>query len=164
MNAEELPRSARRVAEALAARGHEGRVVVLEQTARSAEEAAEALGVTPRQIVKSLVFRGTESDGVVLALLAGDHRVDPELLAAAANEPVERPEAAWVRERTGFAIGGVPPLGHPSQPLVLIDPALAEAGTVWAAAGTPHAVFDVAGEQLAELTGGTVARLADNTT
>lgn len=164
MNGEDLPRSARRVAEALSALGYEDRVVVLEQPTRSAEEAADALGVTPRQIVKSLVFRGTASDAVVLALVAGDRRVDLGRLAAAAGEPVERPDAAWVRERTGFAIGGVPPLGHPSQPLVLIDSVLAEADLVWAAAGTPHAVFDVSGEQLAALTGGVVAELADATT
>lgn len=156
-----LPRSARRVAAALAERGHEGEVRLLEQTARSAGEAATALGVTSRQIVKSLVFRGASSDRVVLALIPGDCRVDLDLLAAAAGEPVERAEPGWVRDRTGFAIGGVAPLGHLSQPLVLIDAALLGAGQVWAAAGTPHAVFEIAGDRLPKLTNGTVASLID---
>src|SRR5665213_2309105 len=112
MSAQPLPRASRRVAEALAERGHRGHVLILDDSARSASEAAAALGVAQAQIVKSLVFRGRESGRAILALVGGSSRVATPLLEAHIGEPIERADANWVREHTGFSIGGVPPLGH----------------------------------------------------
>lgn len=155
-----LPRAGRRVAEELARRGHEGRVRVLDDSARSAAEAAAALGVEQRQILKSLVFRAAASGTPVLALVGGTSRVDERLLAAHLGEPVERADAGWVRERTGFAIGGVPPVGHREPLRTVADIGLVALDELWAAAGTPHAVFPLRGIDLAPLTG---AELADIT-
>jgi len=157
---EPLPRSSRRVAEELARRGHDGQVRILEDSARSAAEAAAALGVEQRQIVKSLVFRGAESGEAVLVLVGGTSRVEPELLAAHLGEAVERPDADWVRERTGFSIGGVPPVGHSEPVRTVADPGLVELAELWAAAGTPHAVFPLAGSELVALTGAELAEIA----
>jgi prolyl-tRNA editing enzyme YbaK/EbsC (Cys-tRNA(Pro) deacylase) len=156
-----LPRAAQRVADAIAAAGHGGRVRVLSDSARSAAEAAAALGVEQRQIVKSLVFRGSRSGEPILVLVDGDSRVDEELLAAAAGEPVERAQADWVRERTGFAIGGVPPVAHAEPLRTIADSELVGFGELWAAAGTPHAVFPLAGAELVGLTGASLAPVAE---
>lgn len=155
-----LPRAAQRVADALRSRGHRGEIRLLDDSARSAAEAAAALGVDQQQIVKSLVFRTRESDQPILALIGGTSRVDPQLLAQHVGEPVERAEAGWVRERTGFAIGGVPPLGHAPALRTVADGALVELTQLWAAAGTPHAVFPLRGDELARLTGAEVAPIA----
>jgi prolyl-tRNA editing enzyme YbaK/EbsC (Cys-tRNA(Pro) deacylase) len=157
---EPLPRAARRVAQALAASGHSGEIRILSDSARSAAEAAAALGVAQEQIVKSMVFRGRSSDSPVLALVGGRSRVDPALLAACVGEPVGRADADWVRERTGFAIGGVPPVGH-SEPLrTVADRSLLALALLWAAAGTPHAVFPLRGDELVALTGAELADIA----
>jgi prolyl-tRNA editing enzyme YbaK/EbsC (Cys-tRNA(Pro) deacylase) len=157
-----LPRAARRVAEALRSRGHAGEVRLLGESARSAAEAAEALGVSQQQIVKSLVFRGRRSDQPILALVGGTSRVDPQLLAGHVGEPVDRAEAAWVREHTGFAIGGVPPIGHSATLRTVADTALVALAELWAAAGTPHAVFPLRGDELARLTGAELAPIASS--
>jgi len=157
---EPLPRAARRVAAALRAGGHEGEIRILSASARSAAEAAAALGVAQEQIVKSMVFRGQRSDSPVLALVGGASRVDPALLAACVGEPVGRADADWVRQRTGFAIGGVPPIGH-SEPLrTVADRSLVALALLWAAAGTPHAVFPLRGDELVALTGAQLADIA----
>jgi prolyl-tRNA editing enzyme YbaK/EbsC (Cys-tRNA(Pro) deacylase) len=156
-----LPRAAKRVADALTAAGHGGQVRVLSDSARSAAEAAAALGVKQRQIVKSLVFRGSSSGEPLLVLVGGDSRVDLGLLEAASGEPVERAQADWVRERTGFAIGGVPPIAHAEPIRTIADSALAADGELWAAAGTPHAVFPLTGGELVALTGATLAPVAE---
>jgi prolyl-tRNA editing enzyme YbaK/EbsC (Cys-tRNA(Pro) deacylase) len=155
-----LPRAAQRVADALKSRGHTGEIRLLGDSARSAAEAAEALGVDQQQIVKSLVFRARQSDQPILALIGGTSRVDPQLLAQHVGEPVERAEAGWVREQTGFAIGGVPPLGHAAGLRTVADRALVELTQLWAAAGTPHAVFPLRGDELARLTGAELAPIA----
>jgi prolyl-tRNA editing enzyme YbaK/EbsC (Cys-tRNA(Pro) deacylase) len=155
-----LPASARRVADALAERGHPGRVRLLRDSARSAAEAAGALGVHQRQIIKSLVFRGRQSGDPVLVLVGGTSRVDTNSLASVLDEPVVRADADWVREVTGFAIGGVPPLGHVRPLRTVADSALVEEQELWAAAGTPHAVFPLSGAELAPLTGAALAPVA----
>jgi prolyl-tRNA editing enzyme YbaK/EbsC (Cys-tRNA(Pro) deacylase) len=155
-----LPRAAQRVADAIAAAGHGGSVRVLSDSARSAAEAAAALGVRQRQIVKSLVFRGARSGEPILVLVDGDSRVDEALLATAVGEPVERAQADWVRERTGYAIGGVPPLAHAEPIRTIADSALVGLDELWAAAGTPHAVFPLAGAELVGLTGASLAPVA----
>lgn len=157
---ESLPRAARRVAEALSARGHAGEIRILSDSARSAAEAAAALGVAQEQIVKSMVFRGRSSGQAILALVGGRSRVDTELLAAFAGEGVARADADWVREQTGFAIGGVPPVGHAEQLRTFADSSLVEFELLWAAAGTPHAVFPMRGDELEALTGAALAPIA----
>lgn len=153
--------SVRRVAEALAARGATGRPLALEATARTSDDAAQALAVEVGQIVKTLVF--LVADRPVLALVAGDRRCRPEALAAALGlaGSVTRADAATVRRATGFAIGGVAPIGHPAPLPCAIDASLRRFARVWAAAGHPHAVFETSPEELVRLTGGTVAAIGE---
>lgn len=157
-----VPRAAQRVADALIARGHSGEVRILPDSARSAPEAAAALGVAQRLIVKSLVFRGRESGEPVLALVGGTSRVDTKLLAERLGEPVERADAEWVREVTGFAIGGIPPLAHARPIRTVADPALVTEPELWAAAGTPHAVFPLRGAELVALTDAALGPVASD--
>ena len=152
-----LPRASRRVADALAARGHTGAVRVLSDSARTAAQAAAALGVAQEQIVKSLVFRGTRSGEPILVLVGGTSRVDPTVLETHLAEPVERADADWIRERTGFAIGGIPPVGHDPPLRTVADVGLLAHTVLWAAAGTPHTVFPLRGDELVALTGAELA-------
>jgi prolyl-tRNA editing enzyme YbaK/EbsC (Cys-tRNA(Pro) deacylase) len=152
-----LPRSARRVADALRAAGLRATVVELPDSARTAPEAAAAVGVPQGAIVKSLVFRAGTAP--LLALVSGDRRADEAKLAALAGAPLERADAGYVRESTGFAIGGVPPLGHPAPLRTLMDEGLWRFEEVWAAAGTPHAVFGIAPDELARAVGAEPAAL-----
>jgi prolyl-tRNA editing enzyme YbaK/EbsC (Cys-tRNA(Pro) deacylase) len=156
----DLPRAAQRVAAALHARGHRDSVRMLSDSTRSAAEAAAALGVAERQIVKSLVFRARDSGGPVLALVCGDSRVDLARLQALVGEPVDRPDASWVKQHTGFSIGGVPPLAHTEALRAVADLALVALDELWAAAGTPHAVFRLRGSDLVSLTGAELAEIA----
>lgn len=128
---------------------------------RTAEDAARACGCATGQIVKSLVFRGRDSGALVLLLVSGANRVDMELAARAAGEPLARAEADEVRARTGFAIGGVAPIGHIEAPRIWIDRDLMRFGTVWAAAGAPDAVFAVAPGDLARVTDAVPVMLAE---
>ena len=153
--------SVQRVREALAAKGLACQVQELAASTRTAQEAAAAVGCGVAQIVKSLVFRAASSDRLVLALVSGTNRVSEAKLAARLGEPVKRADAAFVRERTGFAIGGVPPLGHASPAVVLVDQDLLAFEVVWAAAGSPHAVFQVAPRDLVAAAGGEVVDLAE---
>lgn len=155
----ELSPSARRVQEALATQGLPGRVVELPQTTRTAVDAARAIGCEVAQIVKSLVFRGARSDRAYLVLVRGVDRVDESRLAEIIGEPVARADANYVRARTGFAIGGVPPIGHREPLPILMDAALLEMPELWAAAGTPHAVFRVLPSELLRITGGRVVEV-----
>jgi prolyl-tRNA editing enzyme YbaK/EbsC (Cys-tRNA(Pro) deacylase) len=108
------------------------------------------------QIVKSLIFRGGRSGKPYLLLVSGANRVDEKGVAAAIGEPLRRPDAQYVRDVTGFAIGGIPPLGHDTPLATFLDKALLDYEVVWAAAGTPDAVFPIAPAQLAEATAATV--------
>jgi prolyl-tRNA editing enzyme YbaK/EbsC (Cys-tRNA(Pro) deacylase) len=154
-----LPRSARRVQAALHALGLDVAVRELPASARTAAEAAAAVGVEQGAIVKSLVFRGARSGDAVLVLVAGDNRADEARLESALGEPVERADADFVRSATGYAIGGVPPVGHPEPLRTLVDEDLLRFEAVWAAAGTPHAVFPVAPAALARAAAGSVLRI-----
>jgi prolyl-tRNA editing enzyme YbaK/EbsC (Cys-tRNA(Pro) deacylase) len=142
-----LNASMRRVGEALRERDIDAEVRELPDSTRTAPEAAAALGCEVAQIVKSLVFRGEQSGDPVLVLVSGADRVDERLLAQAAGEPIGKAEPDFVRERTGFAIGGVPPFGHDLP--VLFDEALLSHKRVWAAAGDPHSLFCVDPQELA---------------
>jgi prolyl-tRNA editing enzyme YbaK/EbsC (Cys-tRNA(Pro) deacylase) len=152
----ELKPAPRRVQEAADRLGLAVRVVEMAQSTRTAEEAAAACGCAVGQIIKSLVFRGKASGKPVLLLVSGANRVDQKGVAAAIGEALDRPDAAFVRDVTGFAIGGIPPFGH-AQPLpTWIDRDLLKFETVWAAAGSPEAVFEVDPRRLAEVVGATV--------
>ncbi len=155
-----LPRSARRLRAALGELGIAAEVRELPDSARTAPEAAAAVGVEQGAIVKSLVFRGTRSGEALLALVAGDNRADEAALEAAFGEPVARADADFVRAATGYAIGGVPPVGHPAPLRTVIDEDLLRYDEVWAAAGTPRCVFPVSPRTLAAVGDAPLARLA----
>jgi prolyl-tRNA editing enzyme YbaK/EbsC (Cys-tRNA(Pro) deacylase) len=155
-----LERSAQKVQDALAAAGFANQVVELPDSARTAAEAAAAVGCEVAQIVKSLVFRARQSGRAVLVIASGANRVDEKAVAAVLGEPIERADADFVREQTGFAIGGVPPLGHPSRLACVVDEDLLARERLWAAAGHPHAVFPLTPQELVAMTGGRVAAIA----
>lgn len=150
-----LPASAQRVQDALDRLRIASRVVELPVAARTAQQAADALGVEVGRIAKSLVFRGRRSGRAVLVIAAGDRRVDEPRLVAALGEPIERASPDFVREHTGFAIGGVAPLGHPAPLATFIDASLQRFTGVWAAGGTPHCVFEITAAALVAASGGT---------
>ena len=150
--------SARRVAEALTAAGVQTTVIECAQSTRTAEQAAAAVGTTVGRIVKSLVFLAGQEP--LLALVSGANRLDTERLAAHLGRPVRRAGADEVREATGFGIGGVPPVGHARPLAVVIDRDLVAYDEVYAAAGTPHAVFPITPADLQRVTGGVVVDLA----
>jgi prolyl-tRNA editing enzyme YbaK/EbsC (Cys-tRNA(Pro) deacylase) len=148
------------VQEALQALGLPADVRELDASTRTAPEAAAAVGCPLGAIVKSLVFRGADSGDAVLVLVSGDNRADEGRVAETVGEPVARADADFVRASTGFAIGGVPPVGHPAPVRTLVDRDLLRFDTVWAAAGTPRAVFGVAPDALARAAGGRMAAIA----
>jgi prolyl-tRNA editing enzyme YbaK/EbsC (Cys-tRNA(Pro) deacylase) len=148
--------SVQRVREALEERGFAPRVVELDRTARSAAEAAQALGCRVEQIVKSLVFKGGRTGRPVLVLASGINRVDERKISDFVSEPVEKADAGYVREKTGFSIGGVPPVGHAEEPATFVDEDLLREEEVWAAAGHTHAVFGLSPTDLLKVTGGRV--------
>lgn len=155
-----LSASAARVAAALEARGFAFPVRELDRSTRTAAEAAAAVGCTVDQIAKSVLFRAARSGRPVLVIASGANRVDEAAVAAILGEELGRADADFVRRETGFAIGGVPPVGHERPIVTFIDEDLLTFDEVWAAAGTPFAVFRLPSAALAELTGGTVARVA----
>ena len=155
---EDLSRSAWRVQQALEAAGIASQVVELPQSARTSVEAAAAIGCTVAHIAKSVVFRRVDTGAPVLVMLRGVDRVDTAALARHIGSKVERASPEFVREATGFVIGGVPPLGHLTPVQTLMDEGLLQHDVVWAAAGTPNAVFSASPRQLAGLA--TVLRVA----
>ena len=157
----DLPPSAARVQEEARRLGLDVEVRLTTGPARTAEEAAAACGCSVSQIVKSLVFEGEASATPYLLLVSGDNRVDERGAAAASiGEPLRRPDAAMVRALTGFSVGGIPPFAHDAHLPAYMDEALLTHETVWAAAGTPNAVFPVAPRALAEAIGAPIVRLA----
>ena len=151
--------SARRVRDALAARGFDFEVREFPRSTRTAAEAAAAIGCQVAQIAKSLVFRARASGRPVLVLASGANRVDEKAVAALIGEKIGRADAEFVRAATGFAIGGVPPVGHDTPPVTLIDRDQLAHVEIWAAAGTPNAVFRLTPRDLVALTGGQVAEI-----
>jgi prolyl-tRNA editing enzyme YbaK/EbsC (Cys-tRNA(Pro) deacylase) len=147
-----------RVRVALVAAGSATEVVELAATARSSADAAAAIGCAVAQIAKSLVFRA--ASGVpVLVIASGANRVDEAKVAGALGEKIGKADAAFVRDKTGFAIGGVPPIAHDVRPRVFLDEDLAALDPIWAAAGHPHAVFRTSFAELCRLTQGRVIAL-----
>ncbi|AET87913.1 cys-tRNA(pro)/cys-tRNA(cys) deacylase [Burkholderia sp. KK1] len=154
-----LPESARRVALMLKERGHPHDVVMLPETGKTSAEAAAGLGCAVAQIAKSILFRRKKDDAPVLVIASGANRVDEAKVAARVGE-LARADAKFVREKTGYAIGGVCPIGHAVTPVTLIDEDLLALDSLWAAAGHPHAVFNLSPQELIELTGAPVADVA----
>jgi len=151
-----LSLSAQKVQDALKALGLDNEVVELPDTTRSAAEAAAAIGCTVAQIAKSLIFRSKNSGKAVLVIASGVNRVNEKRLAELAGERIERADADFVRQKTGFVIGGVPPVGHLERLETFIDQDLLKYQEIWAAAGNPNAVFKLAPSELVRMTGGQV--------
>ena len=152
----ELKAAEQRVAVALEAHGLPGKVIVLEQLATTAQMAAEAIGVEVGRIVKSLLFVGAESGTPYLILVSGDNRVHERRVGRLLGEKLERSDADFVKQHTGFSIGGVSPLAHATPPVTLIDRELFRFSEIWAAAGHPHGVFRLSPQELQQLTGAPV--------
>jgi prolyl-tRNA editing enzyme YbaK/EbsC (Cys-tRNA(Pro) deacylase) len=149
-----------RVREALARAGLAPEIVELPGAARTAQAAADFLGCAVGQIANSLVFRAAASDGAVLVMSSGAKRVDTARLAALLGEPIGKADADFVRRHTGFAIGGVAPVGHTATLRAFVEKSLAAHREIWAAAGHPHTVFRLTYDELVRITGGEQADLA----
>ncbi len=156
----ELRPAAARVQRLLAERGLASEVVEFAETTRSSVEAAAQIGCEVAQIAKSLVFRAKPSGRPVLVIASGANRVSEKAIEAVLGEKIGKADADFVRDKTGYAIGGVAPIGHASPPVTFIDEDLLKLETIWAAAGTPFAVFRLTPADLQRLTGGRVARIA----
>jgi prolyl-tRNA editing enzyme YbaK/EbsC (Cys-tRNA(Pro) deacylase) len=152
----DYPEGFTRVTQALADLGHPHAPVWLDAAARTAQEAADALGVSLGQIAKSVIFRRRADEAAVLVVTSGDRRVDEKRVAAITG-PLGRADADFVKARTGFSIGGVSPVAHASPCVTLIDRDLYRFDLIWAAAGHPNGVFRLAPQDLARLTGAPVA-------
>ena len=149
--------SVARVRDALRAFSGEHSIVEFTEPARTAADAARLLGCRVEQIANSLIFRLPSRDAAVLVMASGGRRVDPAVIAAALGEPVGKADADFVRARTGFAIGGVAPVGHTEPPAaILIDEDLFKWPEIWAAAGHSHTVFRLTPDELVSMTGGRV--------
>ena len=155
MNVMTLPESVQRVAAALQAAGHPHAPVMLDDAARTAQQAADALGIAVGQIAKSIIFRRKSDDAAVLVITSGDRRVDEKKVDALVGK-TGRADAEFVKARTGFTIGGVSPVAHATPPVTLIDRDLLRFDVVWAAAGHPHGVFPLHPADLERLTGAPV--------
>jgi prolyl-tRNA editing enzyme YbaK/EbsC (Cys-tRNA(Pro) deacylase) len=151
--------SARKVQSALEAAGVPTTVKEMPASTRTAKEAAATIGCQVAQIAKSLLFRASRSDRAILVIASGINRVSETLLAELVGEPIERATPEFVRDRTGFVIGGVPPIGHPSILPTWMDRDLLQYEKVWAAAGTPFAVFEITPTDLQRVTGASVIDL-----
>jgi len=152
----EVRTSAERVRQALAGLSHAPDIKEFSETTRTSAEAAAAIGCTVAQIAKSVVFRAVGLNRAVLVMASGANRVDENLVAVAVGDRIAKADATFVRDRTGFAIGGVAPVGHTEKPVTLIDEDLLQYAEIWAAAGTPNSVFRLTPEALIAMTGGRV--------
>jgi len=153
---ESLSASAQKVQDALETLGVSLKVVELPGSTRTAVEAAQAIGVQVGQIVKSLVFKSKRTQRPILVIASGANRVKEKKIEILIDEPLGKADADFVREQTGFAIGGVPPLGHARPIRTFIDKDLLQYDEIWAAAGTPHAVFRLTPDELIRITTGTL--------
>lgn len=147
-----LPEGVQRVAAFLQQAQHPHLPRMLDGAARTAQEAAEQLGILVGQVAKSIIFRRQSDGAAVLVVTSGDRRVDEKKVAQLVG-PIGRADADFVKASTGFSIGGVSPVAHAAKPVTLMDQDLQRFDTVWAAAGHPHGVFPATPRQLQELTG-----------
>ncbi|GAB4482236.1 MAG: YbaK/EbsC family protein [Anaerolineales bacterium] len=157
--AQKLNPSAQKVQEAIRQRGYALEVVELPQSTRTAVEAAQAVGCDVAQIVKSLIFKTKRTERPILVIASGANRVNERAIEALIGEPLGKADADFVRQQTGFVIGGVPPLGHIQPIQTFIDEDLLQYAEIWAAAGTPHAVFKLTPQMLLELCAGQVVKI-----
>lgn len=154
-----LSSSAQKVQDVLVSRGFNCSVIEFAESTRTAEEAADRAGCTLGQITKSLIFKGKDGHKPILVLTSGANRVDEKRISEHAGEHIVRADADFVRAVTGFAIGGVPPLGHAREMETFLDEDLLQYATIWAAAGTPNAIFELTPDDLQKMTGGKVVRV-----
>ncbi|MDO8650752.1 MAG: YbaK/EbsC family protein [Undibacterium sp.] len=154
-----LPESARRVAALLLAMGHPTSIVMLRATGKTSAEAAAGLGCSVAEIAKSIVFRRLSDNAAVMVVASGINRVDEQKVAAIVGA-LGKADAKFVKEKIGYAIGGVCPIGHLEKAVMLVDQDLMQYPAVWAAAGHPHAVFQLTPAQLQTMTGAPVADIA----
>jgi prolyl-tRNA editing enzyme YbaK/EbsC (Cys-tRNA(Pro) deacylase) len=154
-----LSTSAQKIQDQLNSLGYDYTVIEHAESTRTAQEAADRAGCELGQIVKSLIFKGKESGKPILVLTSGTNRVDEKRISEYAGEPIGRADADFVRAVTGFAIGGVPPIGHIQKMETYIDEDFLQYPTIWAAAGTPNAIFELKTADLQTMTNGTVARV-----
>lgn len=152
-----MSKSVRRVQNALAEAGVEARILEMGESTRTALDAAQAAGCAVDQIAKSIIFRGEETGHVVLFLTAGGNRVDASKATAVAGQPLGKADADLIRAETGFAIGGVAPVGHLKPVTAYFDSRLMDFDVVWAAAGTPRHIFAMDPRRLLDITGAKVA-------
>lgn len=151
--------SAQKVQEALRSLGFQNQVIELQSLTRTSAEAAQAVGCEVEQIAKSILFRGKKTDQVVLVIASGINRVNERRVEEWIAEPLGKADASYVRQKTGFVIGGVPPIGHLEKIVIFIDEDLLKYEEIWAAGGTPHAVFKLTPSELIQMTGGQVIKI-----
>jgi len=151
-----LSPSAEKVQEALQKLGFKNEVLELQTTTRTSAEAARAVGCEVGQIAKSIVFRTIKTDRPVLVIASGPNRINEKRIEEKVSEPIGKADANFVREKTGFVIGGVPPVGHKEKMQIFIDEDLLRYQEIWAAAGTPNALFKLTPSELIRMTGGEV--------
>ncbi len=149
-----LSSSAQKIQNLLYELGYTYTVIEHAESTRTAQEAADQAGCELGQIVKSLIFKGKDSGKPILILASGPNRVNEKRIAEYAGEPIVKPDADFVRAVTGFAIGGVPPIGHAQKMETYLDEDFLNYQTIWAAAGTPNAIFELKTEDLQKMTGG----------
>ena len=151
--------SVKKVQDALAKLGYDYKVIELDKSTRTAQEAADRVGCEVGQIVKSLIFKGKKSGKAILILTSGANQVDIKRIKAHAEEKIGRADPDFVRECTGYAIGGIPPLGHAHPIETYVDEDLLAFNEVWAAAGTPNAVFKLCSSDLSKMTNGIIIQV-----
>lgn len=154
-----LKPSAQKVQDTLQAGGFPNRVIEFPESTRTSAEAAAAVGCTVGQIAKSVIFQTKTTKQAVLVIASGINRVDEKRLALLVGEKLQKPDAEFVRQQTGFVIGGVPPVGHSQPLLTYIDEDLLQYGEIWAAAGHPNAVFQLTPGELVHMTNGQVVAI-----
>jgi len=154
-----LSPSVQKVQEALKALGFSNDVKELQSTTRTSADAAQAVGCSVGQIAKSIVFRATQTDQPVLVIASGSNRVNEKRIESFISQPLGKADADYVRKHTGFVIGGVPPVGHLETIEIFIDEDLLKYEEIWAAAGTPNAVFKLIPSDLVKMTGGRVVAI-----
>lgn len=154
-----LPDTSQRVADLLAKIGHDKSIVMLPESGKTSAAAAAGLGCSVAEIAKSIVFRRLADDAAVMVVASGVNRVDESKVAAIVGA-LGRADAKFVKARTGYTIGGVCPIGHSGPTVMLIDQDLLKLDSIWAAAGHPHAVFNLTPAQLVAMTAAPVADVA----
>jgi prolyl-tRNA editing enzyme YbaK/EbsC (Cys-tRNA(Pro) deacylase) len=154
-----LSPSAQKVQDQIKSLGYDYTVIEHTEWTRTAQEAAERAGCKLGQIVKSLIFKGKASNKPILVLTSGANRVDEKRISEYAGEGIARADADFVRAVTGYAIGGVPPVGHLQRMETYLDEDFLQYETIWAAAGTPNAIFELKTSDLQKMTGGRVVKV-----